>query len=241
MREGTGTAESVESLRHELRPSCNSPIPACDAGLDNDSTPRAALSARTAPLSAPTHSRTRSQDRRAEPLGLHVVHDPGPGKRSVDIIFVHGLGGTSRLSWSWNRDLSLFWPKEWLPLEQELEEARALTFGYNAHFMSPNKDTFNISDFAKDLRMQMKFGNDSDVQSLKIGKLPLIFVVHSMGGLVVKKAYILGIPGSPIPAHPRQRLQYRLSGYSSSRKRPRRHTTSFCLSRSVRRSSTSTT
>lgn len=110
----------------------------------------------------------------------------------MDIIFVHGLGGTCRLSWSWNRDLSLFWPKEWLPLEPELKEARILTFGYNAHFMSPNKDTFNVSDFAKELLMQMKFGNDADVKSLNIGKLPLIFVVHSMGGLVVKKAYILG-------------------------------------------------
>jgi hypothetical protein len=88
--------------------------------------------------------------------------------------------------------LSLFWPKEWLPLEPELKEARILTFGYNAHFMSQTRDTFNVSDFAKDLLMQMKFGTDANVKSLDIGKVPLIFVVHSMGGLVVKKAYILG-------------------------------------------------
>ncbi|KAH8891099.1 hypothetical protein GQ53DRAFT_823737 [Thozetella sp. PMI_491] len=135
--------------------------------------------------------RSRSQDRRNEPLGLHVVYEP-PQPRTVDIIFVHGLGGTSRLSWSWNRDLAFFWPQEWLPLEPGFEDARIMTFGYNAHFMSQTKDTFNISDFAKDLLLQLKFGNDSSVNSLNLGQVPIIFVVHSMGGLVVKKAYILG-------------------------------------------------
>lgn len=139
-------------------------------------------------LSVPSSSssRSRSQDRRDEPLGLHVIHNP-PGDRVVDIIFVHGLGGTSRLSWSWNRDLAYFWPQEWLPLEPGLQDARILTFGYNAHFMSQTKDLFNISDFAKDLLLQMKFGNDENVESLNIGQVPVIFVVHSMGGLVVKK------------------------------------------------------
>ncbi|KAI1329427.1 hypothetical protein F5Y16DRAFT_417831 [Xylariaceae sp. FL0255] len=142
-------------------------------------------------ISPEPSGRSRSRDRRNEPLGLHVIHDPA-GQRSIDIIFVHGLGGTSRLSWSWNRDLSFFWPQEWLPLEPGFETARLLTFGYNAFFMSQSKDTFNIADFAKDLLLQMRFGNDENVQSLDIGKVPIIFVVHSMGGLVIKKAYILG-------------------------------------------------
>lgn len=114
--------------------------------------------------------RSRSSDRRNEPLGLRVVYHP-PDHHSVDIIFVHGLGGTSRLSWSWNRDLSLFWPQEWLPLEPGFKDARILTFGYNAHFMSQNKDTFNVSDFAKDLLLQMKFGSDENVNSLGIGEV----------------------------------------------------------------------
>lgn len=134
-------------------------------------------------------SRSKLADRSNEPLGLHVVHDP-PTERAVDIIFVHGLGGTSRLSWSWNRDLSLFWPQEWLPLEPGLQDARMLTFGYNAHFMSQAKDIFNISDFAKDLLLQMKFANDENVKSLNIGHVPIIFVAHSMGGLVVKKVCV---------------------------------------------------
>jgi len=96
------------------------------------------------------------------------------------------------MSWSWNRDLAYFWPQEWLPLEPELRETRILSFGYNAHFLSQTKDIFNVTDFAKELLVQMRFGNDANVQSLNMGRVPIIFVVHSMGGLVAKKAYILG-------------------------------------------------
>ncbi|KAH9905313.1 hypothetical protein F4778DRAFT_779657 [Xylariomycetidae sp. FL2044] len=140
-------------------------------------------------------SSTAPQDRKNEPMGLHVVYEPA-GRQSVDIIFVHGLGGTSRMSWSWNRDLSAFWPQKWLPLEPGFHDARIMTFGYNANFISPTKDIFNISDFAKDLLFQMKFCKDENLDSLDIGRVPVIFVVHSMGGLVIKKAYILGL-GDP--------------------------------------------
>ncbi|KAG8158557.1 hypothetical protein KVR01_011679 [Diaporthe batatas] len=38
----------------------------------------------------------------------------------------------------------------------------------------------------------MKFGTDEQSKALDIGHVPIIFVVRSMGGLVVKKAFILG-------------------------------------------------
>lgn len=118
-------------------------------------------------------------------MGLNIVYDPPVDQRAVDIIFVHGLGGTSRLSWCWDRDLSLFWPQEWLPLEPGLTDARVLTFGYNAHFMSQQKDIFNISDFAKDLLLRLKTGYDENLKSLHIGdvsdnlRLMLSLVVYS--------------------------------------------------------------
>lgn len=75
------------------------------------------------------------------------------------------------MSWSWNRDLDFFWPQEWLPQEPGLKNARILTFGYNAGLRSQSGDIFNISDFAKDLLLQMKFGNDANVKSLNIGRV----------------------------------------------------------------------
>ncbi|KAL8712658.1 MAG: hypothetical protein Q9220_003190 [cf. Caloplaca sp. 1 TL-2023] len=154
--------------------------------------------------------RERSAERHADPLGLNVIHDPDDGNHSVDIIFVHGLGGTSQKTWSRNRDVDFFWPREWLPWEPGFERARILSFGYNAHFASSGRDNIlNIADFAKNLLFGMKFGLDEKSQELEVGKVmlklllyrftstadqvqaPVIFVVHSMGGLVFKKAYIL--------------------------------------------------
>ncbi|CAL8581634.1 hypothetical protein XPA_007322 [Xanthoria parietina] len=139
------------------------------------------------------HSRERSVERHADPLGLNVLYEPNDSAPIVDIIFVHGLGGTSQQTWSRNRDLQFFWPREWLPSEPGFEQARVLSFGYNAHFASSGrKNMLDIADFAKDLLFGMKYGLNRNSQRLDIGKVPVIFVAHSMGGLVVKKAHVLG-------------------------------------------------
>ncbi|RFU28895.1 hypothetical protein B7463_g7457, partial [Scytalidium lignicola] len=109
-------------------------------------------------------------------LGLHLVHQPSC-IAPVDIVFVHGLGGDSRATWSKGHDLDLFWPKLWLPFDPDTGNARIFTFGYNASF---------------ELLYDMRFGKDKSGQDLGIGKVPIIFVAHSMGGLVVKKAYLRG-------------------------------------------------
>lgn len=135
-----------------------------------------------------------SNDRRLDPLGLQVLHEPS-NSPIADIIFVHGLGGTSQQSWSKDHDLRLFWPKEWLPYENSISSARISSFGYNAHFLassSSRKTILNISDFAKDLLFQLLFATGNGESPLNIGSVPVIFVAHSMGGLIVKKALILG-------------------------------------------------
>lgn len=61
-----------------------------------------------------------------------------------------------------------------------------LTFGYSSNFKA-DAQGLNIVDFAKDLLLQMLNRPDG------VGKdHPILFVAHSMGGLVVKKAYTLG-------------------------------------------------
>ncbi|KAL2281735.1 hypothetical protein FJTKL_11413 [Diaporthe vaccinii] len=125
------------------------------------------------------------------PLGLNVVYTPDNG-RKVDIIFIHGLGGTSKWTWSKHRNSELFWPLTFLPLEQDLCLARILTFGYNASFQKAGNVSLSLLDFAKDLLFDLRYGKDADMDELDMGKVPIIFVVHSMGGLVVKEAYIQG-------------------------------------------------
>lgn len=127
-------------------------------------------------LRLPRRAREKSIDRHADPIGLSVIYEPET-TRSLDIIFVHGLGGTSRQTWAKNRDENLFWPSRWLPLEPGISTARILSFGYNAHFMStgPNSIT-NISDFAKDLLYEMRLGKDRAMSDLGIGKVTCFYL-----------------------------------------------------------------
>ena len=132
---------------------------------------------------------SKAKNGASDPLGLHLVCDtPRP---SGDIIFVHGLGGTAKKTWSWERDVDYFWPG-WLTEEDEFSTQRIFTYGYNSNFKGAGTN-LNVIDFAKDLLFQMLvFATDTGESQHAIGNYPIIFVVHSMGGLVVKKAYVLG-------------------------------------------------
>ena len=108
-----------------------------------------------------------------DPLGLRVLYEPRHD-RKADIIFVHGLGGTSRLTWSKDKDLDLFWPLKFLPLEPDICEARIMTFGYNGSFLRANtRNSATVLDFAKDLLYDLKYGEGEDRTELQIGNVGL--------------------------------------------------------------------
>ena len=118
------------------------------------------------------------------PLGLTTLSEP-PEPPNADLFFVHGLGGGSHRTWSKSGVDFSFWPGDWLPLEPGFQDVRIHTFGYDSNW---NKEsTLNIHDFAKSL-----LGSIKDCPAIPRGsEAPIIFVAHSMGGLVVKKAFIL--------------------------------------------------
>lgn len=122
-----------------------------------------------------------------DPFGLTVLYTPESGYK-LDIIFVHGLGGTSRMTWSRGRNLNYFWPQVFLPKEPEIcDNARISTFGYNSSvFKGSGRTTISILDFAKGLLFDLKYASDDVGKNLDVGAKPIIFVVHSMGGLIVK-------------------------------------------------------
>ena len=132
---------------------------------------------------------TRKDPIRGRPsaeLGLQLVSDASSHTR--DIVFIHGLGGSAWKTWSWNGDTVNFWPS-WLADEEDLSTSRIFTFGYDSDWRGAGTN-LNISDFAKDLLLQMlTYGGDDRTA---IGRKDIILVVHSMGGLVAKRAYSLG-------------------------------------------------
>ncbi|EEQ31296.1 conserved hypothetical protein [Microsporum canis CBS 113480] len=99
--------------------------------------------------------RTESPEEIKGHLGLNLLRDVS--ESLVDFIFVHGLGGGSRKTWSLSPDPKHYWPREWLKQEPEFRHVRIHSFGYKA-------------DWAE---------------------TKIVFIAHSMGGIVVKKAYIL--------------------------------------------------
>jgi hypothetical protein len=84
------------------------------------------------------------------PYGLEVLHESKtPPKYPVQIVFVHGLNGSKRGTWTSSK--KCFWPG-WLPQEKGLEEVRIATFGYNSspNILKPNTN-LSIPIFANQL------------------------------------------------------------------------------------------
>ncbi|KAI2476439.1 hypothetical protein Ptr902_12073 [Pyrenophora tritici-repentis] len=118
-------------------------------------------------------------------IGLITLHNPGEDA-VADLIFVHGLNGGSESTWTKNGNPSLFWPSAWLPNDEAFRDVRIHTFGYASGLS--RESVLHVPDFARSLLASI---HDSPTISSK-DHVPMILLGHSMGSLVVKKAYILG-------------------------------------------------
>jgi pimeloyl-ACP methyl ester carboxylesterase len=91
-----------------------------------------------------------------------------------DVIFVHGLGGDGRVTWSAASDA--FWP---LWIFDDLQTINVWTLEYPASIFGSANGSLVISDQAKQVLDLLA--------SHSIGKRPLVLVAHSLGGLLVKQ------------------------------------------------------
>ncbi|MEH2011589.1 AAA-like domain-containing protein [Nostoc sp.] len=116
-----------------------------------------------------------------EPLemtGLIKISGCDNPKRCGDVIFVHGLGGHARGTWHPQelRNDDNFW-LTWLA--QERPDLGIWSFGYKAEPFEWRDSTMPLFDRASNLLEYLQV-ND-------IGKYPIIFITHSMGGLLIKE------------------------------------------------------
>jgi hypothetical protein len=108
-----------------------------------------------------------------EPLvtkqGLSLVYEPS-SEPAADLIFVHGLGGTSHSTWSWQHNPDHFWPL-WIPQDAELSRIRIFTLGYPASFS--RNGLVNIADYSKHLLVSMKewYFRSGTISGAPIGKV----------------------------------------------------------------------
>lgn len=132
-----------------------------------------------------------------DPLGLvhlnkDIITTPDDDiaeRYEVDIVAIHGLNGTAYGTWTCERTderrqekPSTFWLKDFLP--QSIPGARIFTYGYPAQVLfSTSRAT--IYDYAQHLLYALA--------SVRPGqeRRPIIFISHSLGGIVCKQALIL--------------------------------------------------
>ncbi|KAF1951309.1 hypothetical protein CC80DRAFT_395828, partial [Byssothecium circinans] len=106
-----------------------------------------------------------------------------PDESQVDIIFVHGLTGNAFNTW-YHRDKKLHWPSTLL--RENIPLARIFIFGYDANVASfwGGASQNRLANHAENLVGHLA-GVREETQ--KEGQ-KIIFVAHSLGGLVVERA-----------------------------------------------------
>ena len=103
---------------------------------------------------------------------LHPIGGCVPS-RLADVIFIHGLDGDPFGTW---KHASLFWPEA---LGLDHAQAGVWSLGYPAAKTEWNGSAMPLADRATNVLTLL--------DAHGIGERPLVFVVHSMGGLLVKQ------------------------------------------------------
>jgi pimeloyl-ACP methyl ester carboxylesterase len=112
-----------------------------------------------------------------------IIWAEGEGKIVADVIFVHGLRGDAVKTWS--KD-NICWPRDFL--KNDLKNARIVSWGYDSSVLKPIKSSSQASIFGHVENLLNDVCRIRD--SLEAEIRPIIFVGHSLGGLVIKEALI---------------------------------------------------
>lgn len=121
---------------------------------------------------------------------------------AFSIVAVHGLGG--HLFRTWTHKSQCCWLRDLLP--EDIPDARIMTFGYDANVIGSSMNTFK--DSAQLLLQHLLLKRDPELvcgSTMKVLKeknlflnfnpkipssRPILFICHSLGGLVAKQACI---------------------------------------------------
>ncbi|QVM13232.1 hypothetical protein D8B26_007846 [Coccidioides posadasii str. Silveira] len=119
--------------------------------------------------------------------GITILYEPACSDDVLyDLVAIHGLNGDAFGTWT-HKESRVMWLRDLLP--KELPNVRVMTYGYNARFhnFAGHQDLRNI---AMKLLSELV---DSRKTAKEINR-PLVFVCHSLGGIVVKKALLIRCP-----------------------------------------------
>ncbi|PUU79221.1 hypothetical protein B9Z19DRAFT_980305, partial [Tuber borchii] len=109
--------------------------------------------------------------------GLTSFHQPA--NHDITIVAIHGFGGHWESTWT--HKSGNLWLKDNLPSTDEFRNARIYSFGYDANVVGSHS-VATIRQIANNLNQTL-----IDLQDTK----PLIFVCHSLGGIIAKSVRIM--------------------------------------------------
>ncbi|KAJ1323239.1 protein SERAC1 [Microdochium nivale] len=170
--------------------------PAAVVTPEPQTTPHSDISPTTRVASERRGSEPEGEHPKKGPLGCHVLYDPPTQLApAADVVFVHGLTGDSHDTWCHKSDFEhVDWPSDLLKLD--LPDVRVLGFGYDADVVGiwTPASTNRAANHAENLlgsitRLRERTGSEDR---------PLLFVMHSLGGIVVQNALELS-RSSPEP------------------------------------------
>ncbi|KLU86522.1 hypothetical protein MAPG_05534 [Magnaporthiopsis poae ATCC 64411] len=125
------------------------------------------------------HGDAHPEDPRASFLENFYPPDEDARVRA-EVIFVPGLGGD--FVGTWEAEDKTFWPRDLLP--HYLKDIRIRSFSYNTTLYGTTND-FKLRENANDLVWQILEDREDDEAAML---RPLVFVGHSLGGLLIKRA-----------------------------------------------------
>ncbi|KAM0796952.1 hypothetical protein BDR22DRAFT_936987 [Usnea florida] len=127
-----------------------------------------------------------SSDMAIEGDRLFEIHTPADGRQiDLDIVAVHGLMGNPSTTWTRGKDPNgKPWISDFLP--SQLPHARVFSYGYDSNFVR-SSSVAGIPEFAMNLLAWLKLRRSTESERQR----PLLFICHSLGGIIVKKALIV--------------------------------------------------
>ncbi|KAH7261549.1 hypothetical protein BKA59DRAFT_409635, partial [Fusarium tricinctum] len=126
-----------------------------------------------------------------EKNGLFILAETVEGTVAIDIVAIHGLGGDAYGTWD---DGGQLWLRDFLP--HQIPRCRILTYGYESVRKLSGSVT-GINDIAADLLERLNAERTSEQEKTR----PIIFICHSLGGIIFKKALVIANEQLPFYSH----------------------------------------
>uniref|UniRef100_A0A0K0FFW8 Protein SERAC1 (inferred by orthology to a human protein) n=1 Tax=Strongyloides venezuelensis TaxID=75913 RepID=A0A0K0FFW8_STRVS len=117
---------------------------------------------------------------------VEIYSPPNDVEPIVDVVFIHGLRGGGLLTWRSHDSLigdtkTKCWPADWLLPEINIP-IRGITTDYLSSFWYQKVNASDVTKLVTNL--------DKQFHEAGIGKRPVIFIAHSLGGILLKQILI---------------------------------------------------